>query len=159
MSPASLRHAISSAALAGSLACAGPTLHTPEPYRSDARAAAALEARAARYCAARYPDAAQQPTRPFVTDGCSRTFDREWDVECCIEHDIAYWCGGTREQRQQADAAFGACVATNTAKPVGWTMRLGVRLGGHPLFPTSYRWGYGHDYRACYPSSDAQRVR
>ncbi len=141
------------------LACAGPAVHTPEPYASDPAAAAALETRAAQYCAARYPSGDQQPEKPFVTDGCSGWFDRDWDLACCVEHDIAYWCGGTREQRRRTDAEFGECVAANTSRVVGLGMRLGVRLGGHPLFPTSYRWGYGHTYRACYPSNDAQAIR
>ena len=141
------------------IACAGPARHTPEPYASDPNEAAALEVRAVEYCSARYPSEDQQPARPFVTDGCSLWLDREWDLDCCVTHDIAYWCGGTREERRQADAAFGECVAANTAQSIGLGMRLGVRMGGHPLFPTSYRWGYGHDYRACYPSTKAQRDR
>jgi hypothetical protein len=141
------------------LACAGPPHHTPEPYASDAAAAAALEARAAQYCSALYPSPEQQPTKPFITDGCSRWLDREWDLDCCVTHDIAYWCGGTREQRRQADAAFGECVAANAGQPVGLSMRLGVRFGGQPLLPSSYRWGYGHAYRACYPSTKTQGAR
>ena len=141
------------------IACAGPVHHTPEPYASDPIAADALEARAEEYCSARYPSKDQRPTRPFVTDGCSLWFDRDWDLTCCVTHDIDYWCGGTREERKRADAEFGKCVAGNTAQSVGLGMRLGVRMGGHPLFPTSYRWGYGHGYRACYPSTEAQNAR
>ncbi len=152
-------HAITGAAVAcvALLACAGPIRHAPEPYASDPNAARALEARASEYCAALHPSEDQRPTKSFVTDGCSGWLDREWDLECCVSHDIAYWCGGTREQRRQADAQLGECVAANTARAVGTGMRLGVRIGGHPLFPTSYRWGYGHSYRACYPSAEAQR--
>jgi hypothetical protein len=30
------------------------------------------------------------------------------------------------------------------------TMYLGVRVGGHPAFPTWYRWGYGWPYGRGY---------
>jgi hypothetical protein len=136
--------------------CAGPGRHTPQPYASNLEAAAALETRAVDYCRALHPEPEQQPRDLFVTDGCSLWFDSHW-VECCVTHDIAYWCGGTREQRRRADAEFGACIAERTSGAVGLGMRLGVRVGGQPLFPTSYRWGYGHAYRACYPSTEAQR--
>ncbi len=41
---------------------------------------------------------------PFTTDGCSRFPDgtlSEPDLwlECCTVHDVAYWHGGTDEQR------------------------------------------------------------
>jgi hypothetical protein len=38
----------------------------------------------------------------------------------------------------------------------GRTSRLAdflPRAAGHPAFPTSYRWGYGHSYRMSYPSA------
>jgi hypothetical protein len=146
-------------ACAGALGCAGPTRHTAEPYASDPGAALALAARASQYCSALYPSEDQQPTKPFVTDGCSKWFDRDWDLACCVTHDIAYWCGGTREERRQVDLEFGECVGANTSQSIGVAMRLGVGLGGHPLFPTTYRWGYGHAYRASYPSTSAQRTR
>jgi hypothetical protein len=33
------------------------------------------------------------PTRAFLTDGCSWWPDGAWQ-ECCVTHEIAYWCGG-----------------------------------------------------------------
>jgi hypothetical protein len=79
--------------------------------------------------------------------------DTEWNLDCCVEHDIAYWCGGDAAEREAADAEFGRCVGENKNTFVGWVMETGVRLGGHPIFPTSYRWGYGHPYRMSYPSA------
>jgi hypothetical protein len=129
-------------------------IHTPEPYRSDPVAGAALSKRAADYCEETNPGQ-PQPTKRFLTDGCSRFPDTSWNVECCIEHDIAYWCGGTPEQRKAADAAFGECVAGNSFGAMGNSMELGVRVGGHPLWPTHYRWGYGHAYSPGYPEDSA----
>ena len=135
------------------VACTTAT-HTLEPYRSDPAAGAALSKRAADYCEETSPDQ-PQPTKTFFTDGCSRFIDAEWNLECCIEHDIKYWCGGAPEQRKAADAAFGECVAENSAKAIGKGMELGVRVGGHPVRLTRYRWGYGHDYEAGYPEDAA----
>ena len=139
-----------SAALLG---CA-PTQHTPEPYRSDAAEAATLERRAEALCAARTGAAVPPPVGAFVTDGCSVWPDGKSYVECCVEHDLLYWCGGSAAERKAADDAFGACVSERAHSMLGGWMRLGVRLGGHPVFPTHYRWGYGHAYAGGYPSGD-----
>jgi hypothetical protein len=96
-----------------------------------------------------------RPIRPFVTDGCSRFPDTEWNTSCCVEHDILYWCGGDASARREADAEFGRCVSQEKGAFVGWMMETGVRIGGHPIFPSSYRWGYGHSYRLTYPSAVA----
>lgn len=105
--------------------------------------------------------------KPFTTDGCSAfpdgTFDQQsfW-VECCIQHDIAYWKGGTYEERLIADKNLEACV-TDIGKPgIASVMLNGVRAGGSPYFPTDYRWGYGWPYLRGYKAlspQDKQQVR
>lgn len=87
--------------------------------------------------------------RPFTTDGCSLFPDRsyishaDW-CSCCVAHDIAYWRGGTQEQRLAADQALRDCVKKSTNNPLLANLMFeGVRLGGGPYFFTSYRWGYG----------------
>ena len=67
------------------------TAHTGAPYRDDAHAAQALTDRARSSCLQR---TSQLPPRTFVTDGCSAFANDGW-VECCVEHDAVYWCGGT----------------------------------------------------------------
>ena len=85
----------------------------------------------------------------FTSDGCSLfidgTFkDPELWKECCLEHDIAYWQGGTEEDRLQADLTFKACVEKKTGdSTLANLMYEAVRVGGEPYFPTWYRWGYG----------------
>ena len=85
----------------------------------------------------------------FTSDGCSLfingTFeDPELWKECCLKHDIAYWQGGTEEQREQADLAFRECVEKKTGdSTLTNLMYEEVRVGGEPYFPTWYRWGYG----------------
>jgi hypothetical protein len=135
--------------------CAHATEHTIEPYRSDKAKAFILSKRAAVQCYLATEDRRLQPIRAFTTDGCSRFPDAEWNQSCCVEHDIAYWCGGDAEARREADAEFGRCIGGSKGAFMGWMMETGVRVGGHPIFPTSYRWGYGHSYRATYPSKVA----
>lgn len=105
--------------------------------------------------------------KPFTTDGCSSfpdgTIEQQslW-VECCIRHDLAYWKGGTYEERLSSDNALAACV-TNIGEPeIASVMLAGVRVGGSPYFPTYFRWGYGWPFPRGYKSlsaSEKQQVR
>ena len=128
-----------------------PTAHRLQPYSSDRPAAEALERRAAQYCVQLR---SVTPPHPFTTDGCSMWPDDGW-VDCCVEHDIAYWCGGTSDDRRRADAALRDCVARDHSATLAWLMYWGVRLGGVPWQPFAWRWGYGwngiHGYAAAAP--------
>ncbi|MEJ2407473.1 MAG: hypothetical protein P8171_25045 [Candidatus Thiodiazotropha sp.] len=101
--------------------------------------------------------------KPFTTDGCSMFPDGTYQqqslwMECCIRHDIAYWQGGTEAQRLTADEALEACVSQVGEPKIAKLMLAGVRMGGSPYFPTSYRWGYGWPYRRGYePLSDTEK--
>jgi hypothetical protein len=90
--------------------------------------------------------------QPFSTDGCSLFPNRslisnaDW-CECCIAHDLAYWQGGTRDERTRADHDLKACVEAKTGnKTLADLMHAGVHLGGGPYFFTPYHWGYGWAY-------------
>lgn len=93
---------------------------------------------------------AQQPTlRPFTSDGCSLFPDRalvgsaSW-CNCCLQHDLAYWRGGTQDQRLQADQQLRQCVLHQTGNAaLADSMYAGVRAAGTPHLPTGYRWAYG----------------
>lgn len=93
--------------------------------------------------------------KPFTSDGCSAfpdgTFEQNdlW-LKCCTEHDIAYWKGGTYQQRKLADESLKQCVA-NVGKPaIAQLMLAGVRVGGTPYLPFTFRWGYGWSYLRGY---------
>ena len=85
----------------------------------------------------------------FTSDGCSLFIDGTFEdpdlwKECCLKHDIAYWQGGTEEEREAADIAFRECVKKKTGNAeLAELMYQAVRKGGDPYFPTWYRWGYG----------------
>ena len=98
----------------------------------------------------------KQPLRPFYSDGCSlfpdgKVGDRRLWCDCCFQHDLAYWRGGTEEDRQRADQALRRCVFERTRDPrLAAVMYDGVRLGGSPVFPNWYRWAYGWPYGRTY---------
>ncbi len=94
--------------------------------------------------------------RPFTSDGCSLFPDAaligadDW-CSCCFEHDLAYWRGGTRTEREAADSRLQACVLEKTDNEVlASAMYEGVKIGGSPYFYTWYRWAYGWSYERKY---------
>jgi len=107
----------------------------------------------------------QNTITPFVSDGCSLFPDgwvHEKDLwcDCCFKHDLAYWRGGTREQRQIADQALSECVKKRTKSDLlAEMMHTGVRFGGHPIFPNWYRWGYGWPYGRGYQQLTSSEQR
>lgn len=93
--------------------------------------------------------------KPFTTDGCSSFPDGTIEhknlwLACCKAHDLAYWQGGTFKQREQADIDLKACVAQVGEQEIAVLMLAGVRVGGTPFLPTSFRWGYGWPYPKFY---------
>jgi len=115
------------------------------------------------------PALAPAAMAPFTTDGCSMFPDHspsgkaDWCV-CCVAHDLAYWRGGSADERVAADAALERCVRTASGDAtLARTMLAGVRVGGSPYFPTSYRWGYGWPYGRGYaplsPDEEDQAAR
>ncbi len=87
--------------------------------------------------------------RVFSTDGCSSSpnsyFDKNF-VECCVQHDIDYWIGGTREQKVASDNRLNQCIYQKTkSKEVADVYHGGVVLGGEAWAPNTFRWGYGWD--------------
>lgn len=100
--------------------------------------------------------AANPTLTDFASDGCSlfpdgNARDPQLWCECCYQHDLAYWRGGTQEDRLHADEQLRACVKAKTGDAaLAQTMFVGVRSGGAPVFPTGYRWGYGWSYGRGY---------
>ncbi len=101
---------------------------------------------------------------PFSTDGCSAFPDGTVDDKdrwqaCCIGHDLAYWAGGSYEDRLAVDDAMAECVIDVGESTIAKLMLAGVRAGGSPYFPTTYRWGYGWPYvRGYKPLSEAEKA-
>lgn len=100
---------------------------------------------------------------PFTSDGCSAFPDGTpsqktlW-LDCCYQHDRAYWQGGTRDQRAAADQALRACVAAVGEPEIAALMLAGVRVGGTPYLPTRFRWGYGWPFFRGYKPLSADEI-
>lgn len=109
------------------------------------------------------PTVKSDSLKPFTTDGCSMFPDGTYHqqslwLNCCIQHDLAYWKGGTEQQRLAADQSLEQCVSQVGEPEIAKLMLAGVRVGGSPYFPTSYRWGYGWSYQRGYkPLSDEEK--
>lgn len=93
--------------------------------------------------------------KSFTSDGCSSFPDgtveqKELWLRCCRAHDFAYWKGGTYAQRMAADKALQECVAEAGEGEIAMLMLAGVRVGGTPFLPTTFRWGYGWPYPRFY---------
>jgi hypothetical protein len=85
--------------------------------------------------------------KTFTSDGCSSSpdglfFVNEF-VECCINHDLQYWKGGSEEERLQADSDFKMCMGTKTLPEVADIYYNSVRVGGNPALQAPWAWGYG----------------
>ncbi|MBO9668037.1 MAG: helicase [Bdellovibrio sp.] len=86
--------------------------------------------------------------KAFTSDGCSlspngTSTDPNALLKCCIHHDYAYWKGGTRDERAQADLELKACITDASSARLGEIYYRGVRIGGSNVFKTDFRWGYG----------------
>ncbi|MDO8270919.1 MAG: hypothetical protein Q7U82_03230 [Gammaproteobacteria bacterium] len=100
---------------------------------------------------------------PFTSDGCSAFPDgsleqRQLWLSCCVAHDVAYWQGGTYEERMAADLGLQQCVAQVGDSRIAAIMLAGVRVGGTPYLPTPFRWGYGWPYPRGYKKLTAEEL-
>lgn len=83
----------------------------------------------------------------FVTDLCTgfpegtKQEPKLWQ-DCCVEHDLHYWAGGTRKMRDEADLALRDCVKEVSSDAIANAMYAGVRLGHRsPAKFPRYQWG------------------
>lgn len=85
--------------------------------------------------------------KPFSSDGCplvaeniSYPHEDQWRL-CCIEHDKAYWKGGSQEQRQKADSDLQACITERGSPEAARLVYYSIRSPqkGNSTLP----WGYG----------------
>jgi len=85
------------------------------------------------------------------SDGCTLWpegwFGKDTWHAACVKHDVAYYYGGSYQARLRADIELLFDV-TSTGHPiVALIMFIGVRIGGAPYFNTSWRWGFGREFK------------
>jgi hypothetical protein len=96
------------------------------------------------------------PPKPFESDGCSLWWNGDW-VDCCVDHDLGYWMGGTCKERDEFDLRLRDCVAAKGHPFMADVMYLGVRVGGVSWLPTPFRWGFGWEYPQSGPPGKPNR--
>ncbi len=89
---------------------------------------------------------------PFVSDGCTGFPDGTvkdpvlWK-ECCFEHDLHYWAGGSHTSRDKTDLRLRECVREKGEPIIAQMMYLGVRIGGYnPRKIKDKQWGNAWEY-------------
>jgi hypothetical protein len=94
----------------------------------------------------------ETPPNPFVYDGCTFFVDSFMTSDLrtpCLTHDIAYWYGGTKEARQDADTKLREDVARLgvLGKILAYPVYVGVRIFGDSILTKSVdaEWGFGWD--------------
>lgn len=81
----------------------------------------------------------------FKSDNCT-FFPEGRYTDCCVEHDKAYYFGGSYSARRRADNKLFGCVAKKRGlypKLIAPFMWAGVRIFGTSVLPTDFRWGFG----------------
>ena len=82
----------------------------------------------------------------------------DW-CDCCREHDIAYWRGGTKEQHDQADNRLRKCINLKSSdKKLANNMVDSANKGGGAYFFAGYRWGYGWQLGRKYQALNEKEI-
>jgi len=90
------------------------------------------------------------PPRPFIFDGCTLFPDKIGTLslkEICLAHDIAYWIGGTPDEKKAADQKFkddlsDSGIVGKIISPIAYT---GVVIFGDTWLTRQFNanWGFG----------------
>lgn len=91
------------------------------------------------------PSVLHNRLKPFVSDGCPRILgnisypqEDQWKL-CCVEHDKAYWKGGSLDERQKADSDLHSCITSRGAPEAARLIYYSVRSAQK----NASSWGYG----------------
>ncbi len=94
----------------------------------------------------------ETPPHPFVFDGCTGfpdTIFRYDFTEACLEHDIAYWLGGTSAERKEVDTRLAQAAAADglTGTVFGIMLYAGTRTFGDSFIAKALgtNWGFGYN--------------
>lgn len=95
--------------------------------------------------------------RPFTSDGCSASPDgvpltsksQAW-LDCCIDHDLEYWGGGSKSDKRSADSKFKKCIQDKGYESVAYLYHKSVSVVPSAKTNFTYRWGYGWNYKRPY---------
>lgn len=93
--------------------------------------------------------AANDTLVPFKTDYCTGVPEgvprdpSAWK-ECCLVHDMNFWAGGDKSDRDAADVELRECVAAKGYPVIARIIYEGVRLGSYsPIKFEDKKWNFG----------------
>lgn len=84
----------------------------------------------------------------FETDYCTMFEDGTpskpmvWK-QCCYDHDLRFWFGGSETQRDLADLRLKSCVENTGHQHIAKLMYYAVRAGRYSPVQHKLRWGWG----------------
>lgn len=94
---------------------------------------------------------AQRPAlelKPFSTDGCTLFINGPSDRpnlwrDCCVEHDLRYWFGGSKDDRDSTDLRLKACVEKVAGANWAKIIYVGVKTGHLSPIKNKTQWNWG----------------
>lgn len=86
---------------------------------------------------------------PFQTDYCTGIPEgtlqnpSAWK-NCCLKHDMFFWAGGDKSDRDESDLALRNCVEEKGYPKIAWVIYHAVRLGSYsPIKFENKKWNFG----------------
>jgi hypothetical protein len=101
--------------------------------------------------------------KPFYTDLCTffpegtRLEPKLWE-ECCVQHDLVYWAGGSKDQQNLSDKELKQCVTNKAGKMWGNLMYRGVRMGHLSPIKSEMKWGHGWGDDRSFKTLDSEET-
>jgi hypothetical protein len=102
--------------------------------------------------------------KPFLTDYCTgyaegtRAQPDLWK-HCCVEHDLYFWAGGSRDDRKATDLRLKHCVEATGAVEVARLIYAAVTVGGaSPIRFKTKEWGHAFANRERYLALTTQET-
>lgn len=100
----------------------------------------------------------------FQTDFCTgipegTPSDREAWKNCCLLHDMLFWAGGDRDDRDAADLTLKTCVEESGYPHIARVIYHAVRLGSYsPIKFENKKWNFGWPERPTHQKLTAADV-
>ena len=99
-----------------------------------------------------------KPWKNSMSDKCTDFPNGTWGG-CCVQHDKAYYYGGSLANKIKADLRLYECVKKKGHPIIATIMWLGVTLFGGPYWPHSFRWNKGYPYWESFMYFDRKKSK
>jgi hypothetical protein len=101
--------------------------------------------------------------KPFETDGCTLFIDGPPNESglwrnCCVEHDLRYWFGGSDVDMDATDLRLKSCVDKVAGATWASLIYSGVRTGHHSPIKNKYQWSWGWAKKREYKKLNPEEV-